>query len=70
MPGRPLLIGQLPIILPFHQTRMWWVAVLATAMSELPIRKFWVRLARPYTPGAPWTPARWAVNRTWVCRGQ
>ena len=46
------------------------MAVLATTTSELPIRKCWLRLARPNTPGAACTPARCAVNRTSVCAGQ
>ena len=70
MPGRPVLIGQLPSSRPFHHTFMWCVAVLARAISEAPIRKCRLRLARPYTPGAPCTPARCAVNRTWSCAGQ
>jgi hypothetical protein len=70
IPGRPVLIGQSPSARPFHHTFMWWVAVLATTTSELPIRKCWLRLARPNTPGAACTPARWAVTCTLVCAGQ
>ena len=43
IPGRPVLTGQSPASLPFHHTFMWWVAALATAMSESPIRKCWDR---------------------------
>jgi hypothetical protein len=46
-PGCPVLIGQSPLKRPLYQTFMWWLEVLAMAMSELPIRNCPARLASP-----------------------
>jgi hypothetical protein len=42
-----VLIGQSPLKRPLYQTFMWWLEVLAMAMSELPIRNCPARLASP-----------------------
>jgi hypothetical protein len=49
---------------------VWWLLVLATAMTDWPMLNVWARSCTPYTPGAPSTPSRWLEKLTVVSAGQ